>query len=826
MFTLIYVILIAVVLLLAGMLVILGCEIAASLCLWRSKERRVAENPDAPSMAILVPAHNEEQGLATTLESIRSHLRQQDRLVVVADNCTDKTAAIARDHGADVVERIDETRRGKGYAIEQGLAHLETDPPDVVVIIDADCCIERGQLTELARRAAKLNRPIQAAYLMDRGANAKPQQIVSGFAFFVRNVIRPLGLSRMRLPCLLTGSGMAFPWDLIVGRSLGGHIVEDMRLSIDLATRGFAPQYWPDLVLRSVLPDDPAAACAQRTRWEHGHLRLLVTEGPQLLRSGIRWRDLGVVAMALDLLVPPLSLLGAMTIIAGFISLIFGVALDRWAAFMLIIWPSLFATLMLGLGWARHGRDDYPLRTLAAAPVYLLRKLPIYLRYIGRPQREWVRTQRYGEQPVGQTRSPGARVSLRGVIIDSLAESQVLQRIFGSLDNDEGGWIITLNLQHLRQCEKQREYRNIVEEADLVVVDGMPLVWAARMQGAQLAGRVAGSDLVSSIGSRAAEKGRSIFFLGGAPGAADGAIKTLTQRYPALRVAGSHVPEYGFERSGAEIERIGRIIRDANPDIVYVALGTPKQERLIRELRSTAPKAWWVGVGISFSFLAGQLARAPRWMQCVGLEWVHRLCQEPRRLGRRYVLEGMPYVIRLFACSLIVGVNARVQALLRRRKPTAAQTSTGRQRRVLAVASGGGHWVELMRLMPAFEHEHVTFVTVNSAYRAERPDQKMYIVNDATRWNKLAVLFSAIRILFIMVRERPHVVVTTGAAPGYFAILFGRWLGARTIWVDSLANVEQLSMSGQMAGKHADLWLTQWPHLADSNGPQYAGAVL
>lgn len=154
-----------------------------------------------------------------------------------------------------------------------------------------------------------------------------------------------------------------------------------------------------------------------------------------------------------------------------------------------------------------------------------------------------------------------------------------------------------------------------------------------------------------------------------------------------------------------------------------------------------------------------------------------------------------------------------------------------RTRRVLAAASGGGHWVELMRIMPAFDGCDIAYLTVNCEYRGEVPGHRFYAVNDATRWNKLASAFMALRILLVLLRERPEVVVTTGAAPGYFAILLGKLLGAKTIWLDSIANVDELSMSGQMAGKHADLWLTQWPHLAQSSQaggrhPQFAGAVL
>lgn len=146
--------------------------------------------------------------------------------------------------------------------------------------------------------------------------------------------------------------------------------------------------------------------------------------------------------------------------------------------------------------------------------------------------------------------------------------------------------------------------------------------------------------------------------------------------------------------------------------------------------------------------------------------------------------------------------------------------------RLLAVASGGGHWVQLQRLRPAFEGCDVAFVTVNTAYRSDVNDERFYTVPDATRWNKVKLALMAAKLALIVLRERPDVVISTGAAPGYFAIRFAKLLGARAVWLDSIANVEQLSMGGEKAGAHADLWLTQWAHLARDSGPRYEGAVL
>jgi UDP-N-acetylglucosamine:LPS N-acetylglucosamine transferase len=149
-----------------------------------------------------------------------------------------------------------------------------------------------------------------------------------------------------------------------------------------------------------------------------------------------------------------------------------------------------------------------------------------------------------------------------------------------------------------------------------------------------------------------------------------------------------------------------------------------------------------------------------------------------------------------------------------------------RRKKVLAVASGGGHWIQLMRLSPAFVDCDVVFVGVSDSYRSHVAGHKFYLVSDATRWNKIGLVRMAARLAWISWKERPDVVISTGAAPGYFAIFLGKLFGARTLWVDSIANVECLSMSGTMAGRHADLWLTQWPRLERPQGPYFRGSVL
>ena len=146
--------------------------------------------------------------------------------------------------------------------------------------------------------------------------------------------------------------------------------------------------------------------------------------------------------------------------------------------------------------------------------------------------------------------------------------------------------------------------------------------------------------------------------------------------------------------------------------------------------------------------------------------------------------------------------------------------------KILAVASGGGHWIELLRLTPFFELHDTTYTTVNATYADDVDGQPFCEVKDATSWTPWATVVLACQILVIVLSRRPDVVITTGAAPGLFALVFGRLIRARTIWLDSIANVDELSRSGRMARRFADLWLTQWPHLAGESGPEYAGSVL
>jgi len=239
-------------------------------------------------------------------------------------------------------------------------------------------------------------------------------------------------------------------------------------------------------------------------------------------------------------------------------------------------------------------------------------------------------------------------IELHGLAIAALSESQTIEHILDALDAGRGGWVVTANLAILQQATSKPEMRAMVQRADLIVGDGMPLVWASQLQRTPLPERVAGSSMVRTLSLAAARRGRSIYLLGGAPGANERAVEALRVEAPELKLAGAACPDFGFENRTDEMDRLARDLRETRPDIVFVALGFPKQERVIELLREACPNAWWMGVGAGVNFLAGVQQRAPRWMQKLGLEWVHRLASEPRRLARRYLLEGLPFAVRLF----------------------------------------------------------------------------------------------------------------------------------------------------------------------------------
>lgn len=358
--------------------------------------RRVADDGRRPSVAIIMPAHNEEEVISQTLQIVIPQLLPGDRLLVVADNCQDRTAELARAAGAEVVEREDLQNRGKGYALDYGVRCLEATPPEVVVIIDADCFVTPNLLDKLAKDCLFHQRPVQALYLM-QNSSARPglKSKIAEFAWVVKNQVRPLGFLRLGLPCQLMGTGMAFPWDLMVTAQLAtSHIVEDMKMGLDFAKIGKPPLFCPDALVTSFFPNTEAGTKSQRTRWEHGHLALVLNESPKLLLAGIFKRDLQLFALAADLCVPPLALLIIMMLAVLIVNAL-------WYAFSLNYAPLLLSVLSLAIclasvvlawtGFARHILSWYD---LAFSWLYIVKKIPLYIQFCFNKQLEWVKTKR------------------------------------------------------------------------------------------------------------------------------------------------------------------------------------------------------------------------------------------------------------------------------------------------------------------------------------------------------------------------------------------------------------------------------------------------
>jgi cellulose synthase/poly-beta-1,6-N-acetylglucosamine synthase-like glycosyltransferase len=358
------------------------------------------EAPSTPqrrgTVAVLIPAHDEAKGILATLNDIKPQLRPTDRLLVVADNCTDDTAAIAASGGAEVTVRSDPSKIGKGYALDWGINHLASNPPDIVIMIDADCRPAERVVDRLASLCEQRQRPVQSLYLMASSEGSKINHQVAEFAWRIKNWVRPLGLKALGLPCQLMGSGMAFPWTIIRSVDLSsGLIVEDLKLGLDLARAGYAPLFCPSAVIISDFPSSAEGSMGQRKRWEHGQVGLIRTIAIPRLVQAIGRRDLNLATLVLDLLVPPLSLLLIMistvamgtglTILVGLTATAFAISLSCLVA---VTFAVIFA-------WIMRGRDVLPPKSLALVPSYLVTKFRLYVAAaLGERMSLWVRADR------------------------------------------------------------------------------------------------------------------------------------------------------------------------------------------------------------------------------------------------------------------------------------------------------------------------------------------------------------------------------------------------------------------------------------------------
>jgi cellulose synthase/poly-beta-1,6-N-acetylglucosamine synthase-like glycosyltransferase len=376
--------------------VVFSVEIVAATALRGRPKSVLLHHGVRKRIAVLVPAHNESVGLIPTLVNIQSQSLPGDRILVVADNCSDDTAAIALAEGAEVVERNEPTKLGKGYALDWGIRHLSSDPPEIIVIVDADCRLADGAIDGLALTCAMSGRPVQALYLMAAPVNSQINYQVAEFAWRVKNWLRPLGLRALELPCQLMGSGMAFPWDVIRSADLAnGQIVEDLKLGLDLTLAGHPPVFCPSARVTSEFASSIHGAATQRKRWELGHIHMILMKVPSLLIIAIGRRNWDLFAIALDLAVPPLSLLGILVLGIFGCSFLYAIVGYSSAAFAISTVSVIILAMATLLAWLNCGRDILPFTSLLLIPSHAFWKLKLYLQFIfGKFDPQWTRTDR------------------------------------------------------------------------------------------------------------------------------------------------------------------------------------------------------------------------------------------------------------------------------------------------------------------------------------------------------------------------------------------------------------------------------------------------
>jgi N-acetylglucosaminyldiphosphoundecaprenol N-acetyl-beta-D-mannosaminyltransferase len=242
-------------------------------------------------------------------------------------------------------------------------------------------------------------------------------------------------------------------------------------------------------------------------------------------------------------------------------------------------------------------------------------------------------------------------VDLLGVWIDDADEAEVIEHLVASVRSGRGGRVVTPNVDILRQAVRDPHLRALVAEADVTVADGMPIVWASRLQGTPLRARVPTSELVYPLATAAAENGLSLFLLGDTEQVARAAASRLIAHAPGLRIAGTYSPSFGAERDQREQAKIAELISQGGADFVLCAFGFPKQEKLMAALQPRAPGVWFISAGATLSMVAGRTPSAPTWMRRNGLEWMHRLRLEPSRLFGRYVARDAPFAIWMLMAS-------------------------------------------------------------------------------------------------------------------------------------------------------------------------------
>lgn len=357
------------------------------------------------NIAILIPAHNEASIITQTIAKLRDNVPAETRILVVADNCSDNTAELARTAGADIVERNDETQRGKGYALAFGRDILADDPPDCVIILDADCALDKNSAAKLASAVTSRFVPIQATNLIHSPSEAPPVVQISNFAMVLKNLVRQRGMTRLGGAALLTGTGMAFPWQIFATAPLANSdLAEDLGLGIAITKQGHPPFFLEAAGVSSEAAAE-ADTLVQRTRWEHGFLTTARRHAIPLIVSGFGQFSRPQLFLGLHLLVPPLALLMATGVGVLFVLACVALLGSTPLPFMLLS-TIVAAAIFLTIGaWLVEGRQVLTFGALIRIPVYILWKIPVYLKFLRDSETRWIRTRRSGEDIVADTKN-------------------------------------------------------------------------------------------------------------------------------------------------------------------------------------------------------------------------------------------------------------------------------------------------------------------------------------------------------------------------------------------------------------------------------------
>lgn len=237
-----------------------------------------------------------------------------------------------------------------------------------------------------------------------------------------------------------------------------------------------------------------------------------------------------------------------------------------------------------------------------------------------------------------------SRMNFLNTEIDNITMNEAIDRAEELIIKKKPSYVVTPNVDHIVKLENDKEFQEVYKYADLILTDGMPLIWISKIKGNPIKEKISGSDFFPKLCERAAKKGYSIFLLGAAEGVATKAAKNLKEKYEGLNIVGTYSPSYGFEKKDDEIKMIIEMVNKAKPDILAVGLGAPKQEKFLHKYRNDLNVPISLAIGASIDFEAGNINRAPKWMQNCGLEWFYRLCKEPKRMFKRYLVDDLKII--------------------------------------------------------------------------------------------------------------------------------------------------------------------------------------